>query len=252
MILTYYKHIRCESKLKGGSKRSELCVAEANGQNNDHVDFPITSRFYDIIIKATDKAGNEGKATCTVIVVPTNDEHSYKVPSKRQKVQARSKGKGSNPPHSPTNLVDEYDISQKRYKIGTFSHVWDFSMSEKITMPPTSAPTKYGKGKGTDKSAPSSVPSISSAPSISSPPSLVPSISSTPSSILKNGADQQRADNILAQGSVQSTLDSIHNWIISGVAGWTLFAISCVIHVLLFMRRKKDQKDPETDTDSSK
>jgi hypothetical protein len=221
-----------QSKGKG-SKRDKICVAEVNGQNNDHVDFPITSRFYDIIIKATDKAGNEGKATCTVIVVPTNDEHSYKAPSKGQKVQARSKGKGSNPPHSPTNLVDEYDISQKRYEIGTFGHVWDFSLSEKITMPPTSAPTKYGKGKGkgTDKSPPSLVPSP---PSISSPP------------------DQQRADNILAQGSVQSTLDSIHDWIISGVAGWTLFAVSFVINVLLFMRRNKNQKDPETDTDSSK
>lgn len=127
-------------------KHGKLCVTEDNNQNTNNPNFPITTRFYDIIINATDAKGNSGLTSCTVIVVPDNEEHYPGKGKGSAKCSKKGKGKGC-APHDPNNLVEEYNISQKRFKIGTFSHMWDFSLNDDITFPPTSAPA-IGKGKG--------------------------------------------------------------------------------------------------------
>jgi len=153
----------CKSETKGrkGSKTNngKLCVEEVNGENNLDINFPITTRFYDIIIKATDKAGNVGETQCTVIVVPNNDEH-YTYIKSSGKNSSTNLGKGNDkivPTHDPNDLVEEYKISQKRFNLGTYSHVWDFELSDVLTPLPTAAPTvagtgKAGKGKTNGKS----------------------------------------------------------------------------------------------------
>ena len=48
----------------------------------------------------------------------------------------------------PNNLVYEYNISQKRFRIGSFSHVWNFSLNAATTRPPApTPPPSKGKGK---------------------------------------------------------------------------------------------------------
>ena len=52
----------------------------------------------------------------------------------------------------PNNLVDEYNISQKRFRIGSFSHVWNFSLNAATTRPPApTPPPSKGKGKNGKK-----------------------------------------------------------------------------------------------------
>lgn len=139
----------CKSeRSENAEKKWKLCEAEKNTQNNKNINFPITTRFYDIIIKATDQSGNVGETSCTVIVVPNNEEH-YSKSAKPPRVNGKGKGKGT--PHLATDLIDEYNISQKRYKIGTFSHIWDFTLDNTVTKAPSPAPTP-GKGKGNQMS----------------------------------------------------------------------------------------------------
>mmetsp|Transcript_19527 Transcript_19527/g.24605 ORF Transcript_19527/g.24605 Transcript_19527/m.24605 type:complete len:784 (-) Transcript_19527:259-2610(-) len=145
----------CKSETKRNEmlkNEGKLCVAENNNQNAANPNFPITTRFYDIIITATDKKGNAGETSCTVIVVPDNEEH-YPGPGKGGTNKSKclnGKGKGGCVLPDPNNLVDEYNISQKRFKIGTFSHVWDLSLNADTTRPPLPTPPP-SKGKGKSK-----------------------------------------------------------------------------------------------------
>ena len=139
---------RCQSDTKRNEKLEEsnsICESEINNQNNDNADFPITSRFYDIIVKATDQAGNVGQALCSVLVVP-----KQKV-QRTEKYRKTTSGKGKKKwqVYMDTDLIEEYAISQKRHELGRFSHKWDPTLVNIITNKPTPAPTvSKGKGKG--------------------------------------------------------------------------------------------------------
>ena len=156
-ILHSFIKNRCQSDTKRNKKFEEsnsICQSEINNQNNVNPDFPITSRFYDIIVKATDQAGNVGQALCSVLVVP------------KQKVQRGKKytkttsGKGRKwQVYRDTDLIEEYAISQKRHELGRFSHKWDPSLVNVITNKPTPTPTvSKGKGKGKNSYNPSKRP----------------------------------------------------------------------------------------------
>ena len=125
----------------------------------------FTTRFYDVKVEATDTTGNVGSATCTVIVVPEDhycdqDPSSYRCKKTKSSKAGRagkygansSKGKGYLPtPKDPFALVYEYELSTKRFVIGSKKLVWDTSIDTRIdvaTPAPTGAPTGKGKGKG--------------------------------------------------------------------------------------------------------
>ena len=136
----------------------------------------FTTRFYDIKVRAADPAGNTGETICTVIVVPEDhyDCDNGKCKSSKKANEARrlrmmqdensstevatdhktGKGKGSPPlPHTPTDdLVQEYQLSTKRFIIGSQELVWNTGLDTNIniaTPGPTMAPTGV-KGKGKD------------------------------------------------------------------------------------------------------
>ena len=143
-------------------RKSDICLIEKNVENeNNGNDFDFTTRFYDIIVSATDSSGNENSATCTVIVVPPHHYDSGSSnPSKGSSFQrpplpldSTGKGKGkTSPPHTPTtDLRSEYAQSTKRFILDTFDLVWDTALETDIsiaTPAPTGAPTGKGKGSG--------------------------------------------------------------------------------------------------------
>lgn len=113
----------------------------------------VSTRFYDLSIAATDKAGNVGETMCTVIVVP-QAHYSSGMKSKKAAQSStaipkgsktkfseckRSKGKGKSF-HNPNDLRAEYAKSKQRYGIATFSHVWDPNLNTILTPPPSPIP----------------------------------------------------------------------------------------------------------------
>jgi hypothetical protein len=89
---------------KSGKKSSDgggLCKSEPT----------IDTRIYDITIVATDKAGNKGVVTCSIIVIP---EDHYG---------------DAEDCISPDALRDVYANSKQRYKLSQSSSTWDKTQS---------------------------------------------------------------------------------------------------------------------------
>ena len=142
--------------------------SDPDGDQGTAQDRFFSTRFYDIIVTATDPSGNEGVATCTVIVVPedhyadcSGSESGSSKCSKsnknnyRRPLPPKGKGKGTPPPpHLPNNLlIEEYQNSRQRFLLDSFSLKWNtvLDANARLTTPaPTAAPTGKGKGKGSD------------------------------------------------------------------------------------------------------
>ena len=157
------------SKGSKGSKGSGNC-ASAICEIEETANRTVTTRFYDIIISATDAAGNVGTKTCSVIVIP--DGHYGIAGSKKSSKKGGTKGpKGMqnggqiqrgvrhlesfgdlsgrnlqlpkkvkkgvnglpNNEHDPDDLRKEYARSTQRYVISELSLEWDPKLD--LTLP---------------------------------------------------------------------------------------------------------------------
>jgi hypothetical protein len=112
-------------------------------------DETVSTRFYDIEIAATDAAGNVGRKTCSVIVVPSGhyggEESSKSSKGKKAGSSRKLKGgksKGSKKsrveevPHDPDDLRMEYPLSTQRYVVSSLSLLWDATLNTVLVVPP--------------------------------------------------------------------------------------------------------------------
>eukprot|EP00554_Chaetoceros_debilis_P013053 CAMPEP_0194119722 /NCGR_PEP_ID=MMETSP0150-20130528/40650_1 /TAXON_ID=122233 /ORGANISM="Chaetoceros debilis, Strain MM31A-1" /LENGTH=689 /DNA_ID=CAMNT_0038811533 /DNA_START=198 /DNA_END=2267 /DNA_ORIENTATION=- len=160
----YLAPFTCHSTETADKRKEVVCNVEPSDSMKS-----FTTRFYDIEIIATDLSGNEGSATCSVIVA--TEHYPLKKKSKkgagelaslsrgfnsrrrRNKTsstgQFRGGGKGGPKPPRPTanELLNEYVVSTRRYKIGSYKLQWDptLNSADLPTQPPTMAPTRIGK-----------------------------------------------------------------------------------------------------------
>ena len=119
--LLFFSLYSCHDSNKN---KGNICEVEENDTDE------ITTRFYDIEIFATDAEGNIGRGTCSVIVVPPGHPTYKSLKSARA-----TKGKGS-PPHTPTDLFDEFKSSVQRVKVGSYQHVWNPTLDTNLEVPP--------------------------------------------------------------------------------------------------------------------
>ena len=116
----------------------------------------ITTRFYDIEITGTDRAGNVGTTTCSIIVVPhmpatvtgkgkgnNNQQRKLKGVLKMNPKKNKSKSGGKSggiikepQPHDPNALRQQFKLSTQRFEISTVSFVWDSELNTTLADPP--------------------------------------------------------------------------------------------------------------------
>ena len=120
----------------------------------------ITTRFYDIEITGTDRAGNVGTTTCSIIVVPhmpatitgkgkgkgkgnNNKQPKLKGVLKMNPKKNKSKSGGKSggiikepQPHDPNALRQQFKLSTQRFEISTVSFVWDSELNTTLADPP--------------------------------------------------------------------------------------------------------------------
>ena len=107
----------------------------------------INTRFYDIVIAATDVAGNTGTATCSVIVIPSAKCSKSQKGSPSTKSSKTGCNRGVDVP-----LVNEYENYIQRFKIGTVTHYYDRSLDmihpSAMLPPPPVQPTSKSRKRG--------------------------------------------------------------------------------------------------------
>lgn len=173
-----------DGKGSNGSGNGASIICEIEETEDD----TVTTRFYDIIVSATDAAGNVGSKVCVVIVVPQDDcEHGKGAGGLKSKKQCggsksskviqnggqrgedldsavdfsgrnlqRSKKSAKSSKdlvtpneNNPDRLRTEYALSTQRYVISELSLEWDPNLDTALTVPPLpDTQTNPGKGKG--------------------------------------------------------------------------------------------------------
>ncbi|KAG7365568.1 hypothetical protein IV203_038772 [Nitzschia inconspicua] len=172
----YISPISCQDMSTGGSGgskgkgQSKSTICEVEETENDSV----TTRFYDVVISASDAAGNVGTKTCSVIVIPANHycgdaECGSKGSKSTKNVQndvngrnlqvSKKKSKalnGRRNDHNPDDLRLEYLSSTQRYVLSELSLEWDQKLNTGLVVPELSPvltgkkanAAKKGQGKG--------------------------------------------------------------------------------------------------------